>query len=78
MAAADQAGPHTLPLCREETAVEQYHFDPGSFAQVRTQMMFFLGSESAKPMTTSVRKAAEALHSTVTILPGQQHDAMLA
>jgi pimeloyl-ACP methyl ester carboxylesterase len=63
-------------LCREVRAVGQYHFDPASFAQVRTPMMFFLGSESAKPMATSVRTVAEALHSTVTTLPGQQHDAM--
>jgi pimeloyl-ACP methyl ester carboxylesterase len=63
-------------ICREITAVRQYHFDPASFAQVKTPMVFFLGSESPKPMETSVRTVAEALHANVTVLPGQQHDAM--
>ena len=63
-------------ICREITAVRQYHFDPASFAHVMTPMTFFLGSESPKPMDTSVRTVAEALPRAVTVLPGQQHDAM--
>ena len=73
MAAAGQACSNDL---REITAVRLYHFDPASFAQVKTPMMFFLGSESPKPMETSVRTVAEALYRNVTVLPGQQHDAM--
>jgi pimeloyl-ACP methyl ester carboxylesterase len=69
-------GPSLLLVHGSGRAVGQYHFDPASFAQVRTPMMFFLGSESAKPIATSVRTVAEALHNTVTTLPGQQHDAM--
>ena len=63
-------------ICREITSVRQYSFDPASFAQVKVPMMFFLGSDSPKPMETSVRTVAEALHRSVTVLPGQQHDAM--
>ncbi len=63
-------------ICREITAVRHYSFDPASFAPVKTPMMFFLGSDSPKPMETSVRTVAEALHRDVTVLPGQQHDAM--
>ncbi|WP_114210117.1 alpha/beta fold hydrolase [Acidisarcina polymorpha] len=63
-------------ICREITAVRQYHFDPASFEQVKTPMMFFLGSNSPKTMETSVRTVAEVLHRPVTVLPGQQHDAM--
>jgi pimeloyl-ACP methyl ester carboxylesterase len=63
-------------ICREITAVRQYRFEPASFAHVTTPMIFFLGSESVKPMETSVRTVAEALHKTVTVLPCQQHDAM--
>ena len=63
-------------ICREITAVRQYKFDPATFAQAKAPITFFLGSESVKPMETSVRTVAEALHRPVTVLPGQQHDAM--
>jgi pimeloyl-ACP methyl ester carboxylesterase len=64
-------------LCREATAVETYQLQPESFAQIKTPVLFLLGGKSAQPMATSVRTAAKAMrNSPVTILPGQQHDAM--
>jgi hypothetical protein len=73
MAAADQAGTHTLPGGNSRRAIS-LRSDLVRTSQDTDDV--FLGSESAKPMATSVRTVAEALHSTVTILPGQQHDAM--
>ena len=64
-------------LCRETTAVESYRFDAGAIAKINTPTMFLLGSETAPPMATSVRATAAALrNSPVTVLQGQQHDAM--
>jgi pimeloyl-ACP methyl ester carboxylesterase len=67
---------HTIP--REVMGVKNYSFDPGRFRDLKTPILFLLGSESPP-----VYKAAtEALHvslphSRIALLPNQQHEAVV-
>jgi pimeloyl-ACP methyl ester carboxylesterase len=67
---------HTIP--REVISVRNYAFDPSRFRNLKTPILFLLGSESPPVYQAATQTLHGSLpHSRIALLPEQQHDAAL-
>lgn len=64
---------HTIP--REVISVRNFAFDPSRFRNLKTPILFLLGSESPPVYKAATHMLHGSLpHSRIAILPGQGHD----